>query len=97
MIVEAARNLKLFKDLVCVAVDIRRYVEFVGALWSHQALALNDEFVPLGFTAEDRVIVEDEACPARPACVLEVQGGSETTHSTTNDDEIEDFTGIFGG
>src|SRR6185436_15326538 len=59
-----------------------------------EALPVDEEFVALGFAAEDRVIVDDERASA--FVFLEEYRGGESGDSAADGDEVVDLAGVSG-
>src|SRR6185436_223258 len=71
-----------------------RYEEDRRALVRDESLSVDEEFVALGLTAEDGVVVDDEATAA--LVFLKEDRGGESTDSAANGDEIVHLAGVDG-
>ena len=69
-------------------------LEMVSALWSHDALAINDEFVSFGLPTENWVVVENETGETRPSILVEEQGRRKATDSSADNNAIEHFASV---
>src|SRR5262249_51778912 len=65
------------------------HLEVISALWSHDALAINDELIAFRFAAEHGMVVKNEAGELRTAIFLEEQRRGEAAHSSANHNAVE--------
>jgi hypothetical protein len=72
---------------------VLRCAKMIGALRSADPQAIDDELVALGFSAEYRMILQDQAAQFGIA-LLESQGRREAADAATHHHAIERFTGI---
>src|ERR1700688_726966 len=62
----------------------------------NQAMAIDLEFVLLGFSAEDGMIFENQARFAGPGEALEEKRRGDAADSAAHDDAVVDFSGVDG-
>ena len=63
----------------------------VGALRTHQPLAVHHELVLFGFPAEDGMVLQDQAGLFRRLVLFEFVGGGQTADASSHHDEIVGF------